>query len=1059
MTNLARLLRISIFVVLFTVLFSAYATMGQTETGTISGLITDETGASVPSAEVQLLNVQRGTTTDARTNGAGIYVFTGIEPGMYQIKVRKPGFKQVDLLSLIVNVQDHIEQNVRLQIGSVSESVTVSSDDLHINTQDATVSTLVDRQFAENLPMNGRTFQTLIELTPGVVVVPSSSFDQGQFSVNGQRASTNYWTVDGASANIGTSPFNPSNGPGGAVGSFSALGGTNSLVSVDALQEFRIQTSTFAPEFGRTPGAQISIVTRSGQNNFHGSAFDYFRNDVLDANDWFANKKGLPKPQERLNDFGGTFSGPILKNRTFFFFSYEGFRLRLPQTALFLVPSLAARQAAAPAVHPYLNLFPLPNGADQGDGTAEFNASYSNRSSLDAYSLRVDQKLGNRLNLFARYNYSPSDLEQRGASGHALSEITKSNILTQTATVGATWSLSATTINELRFNYSQVSATSSSLLDSFGGAIPLSSLPFPSPFNIGNARFHFGIFNFFSNGGNLAAGANANNVQHQINIVDSISLQKRSHSLKFGIDYRRLTPLVGQLQYGQSVFFDNMAGAISNNVSQLETSAGIDATLLFRNLSFFAQDTWHAFPRLTITYGLRWDTDFAPVTLDGPPLPAVTGFNLADLSKLALAPPGTPVFKTPYRNFAPRVGAAYQANTTNKWTTVVRGGFGMFYDLATSDAGNAYLPNGYPLGINKDFFSISLPLTPAQAAPPTIMPPDSAQGELNAFDPHLRTPYTLQWNVALEQALGSHQTISATYVGAAARRLIQSATAFPANQNLRAALLLAGLGYANYNALQVKFDRRMSHGVQALASYTWSHSIDTGSTGSFDKFSNQLPSAIADQNRGDSDFDIRHSFSAGFTYQVPSLTANKFARAVSNGWSLQSVVQARSAPPSDVSDINFFQFADTLLADVRPDAVPGQPRYLFGPQFPGGKAFNAAAYTDPPGDPNTGVPLRQGNVSRNSLRGFGATQWDCAIHRNFAVNERINLQFRAEMFNILNHPNFGQPDSNFGSSRFGQSSQMLGRSLAQGAGSSGGLSPLFQIGGPRSVQLALKLQF
>jgi len=241
--TITRLLRFACGFVLAALCFTC-AAMGQTETATISGLITDDTGAVMPGAEVRLQNIARGTSSSATTNKAGIYVFASVHPGPYQLTVHKPGFKQVDLLNLIVNVQDHIEQNFRLQVGSVSESVTVHADDLHINTEDASVSTVVDRQFAENLPLNGRSFQTLIQLTPGVVLTPSTTFDSGQFSVNGQRGASNYWTVDGVSANIGVGAISPGNGVGGTLGSFSALGGTNGLVSVDALQEFRIQTST-----------------------------------------------------------------------------------------------------------------------------------------------------------------------------------------------------------------------------------------------------------------------------------------------------------------------------------------------------------------------------------------------------------------------------------------------------------------------------------------------------------------------------------------------------------------------------------------------------------------------------------------------------------------------------------------------------------------------------------------------------------------------------------------------------------------------------------------------
>src|SRR5258706_12304066 len=225
----------------------------QTELAGVYGRVTDATGAVIVEAEVEIKNVETGISTTGKTNQDGLYTIPSLHPGHYLINVRRAGFKSVTVTELTLNVQDNVVRNFALQVGSVAETVTVRGDDLHINTTDAAVSTVVDRQFAENLPLNGRSFQTLIQLTPGVVLTPSTQYDSGQFSVNGQRASANYWTVDGVSANIGIGQ-NPGNGAGGALASFTAQGGTNSLVSVDALQEFRIQTSTYAPEFGRTPG-------------------------------------------------------------------------------------------------------------------------------------------------------------------------------------------------------------------------------------------------------------------------------------------------------------------------------------------------------------------------------------------------------------------------------------------------------------------------------------------------------------------------------------------------------------------------------------------------------------------------------------------------------------------------------------------------------------------------------------------------------------------------------------------------------------------------------------
>ena len=338
-----------------------------------------------------------GLQTEVATGSGGSYSFSSVRPARYRMEVEKSGFKVIRLTGMTVNVQENLQENFKLNVGNVSESITVEADAVNVNMTDGTVSTLIDRHFAENLPLNGRSFQTLIMLTPGVVVTATAFDDQGQFSVNGQRADANYFTVDGVSANFGVTGYFPLvQSAGGALPALSVSGGTNSLVSVDAMQEFRVQTSSFAPEYGRTPGGQLSIVTRSGTNAFHGTLFEYFRNSVLDANDWFADLNHLTKPAERQNDFGGVFGGPLVKDKTFLFFSYEGLRLRLPSTQETVVPDTPSRkraQAMSSGILPYLNAYPVANGADLGGGLAQFNSTFSNPSSLDAYSIRVDQVL------------------------------------------------------------------------------------------------------------------------------------------------------------------------------------------------------------------------------------------------------------------------------------------------------------------------------------------------------------------------------------------------------------------------------------------------------------------------------------------------------------------------------------------------------------------------------------------------------------------------------------------------------------------------------------------
>src|ERR1051325_2687926 len=385
------------------------AVYAQSASATLSGTVEDQNGAIVPGVNVTVMNVDTSARRQVNTNESGSFTVPLLPPGRYTITARRDGFSPVEVPNLVLNVGDQKALQIQLKAGDVNAQVTVSSDASTVKT-DGSLGTVVDRQFVANIPLNGRSLQSLISLTPGVVFtgVPknSSSGGGGQFSANGQRTNANGFTVDGVSANYGIGAGNGTlvgQSPSGSLPGFTTLGGTNSLVSVDALQEFKILTSNVAPEFGRTPGAQVQLLTRSGTNIFHGTAFDYLRNDVLDAKDWFANRSGLPKAKERQNDFGGVIGGPIVKKRTFFFFSYEGLRVRQPLTAISIVPTVQARQKLADVVKPFFNAFPIPNLPEFDSGLAQFAASYSDPATLDAYSIRIDHSLGQGIALFGTY--------------------------------------------------------------------------------------------------------------------------------------------------------------------------------------------------------------------------------------------------------------------------------------------------------------------------------------------------------------------------------------------------------------------------------------------------------------------------------------------------------------------------------------------------------------------------------------------------------------------------------------------------------------------------------
>ena len=1023
----------------------------QSTNASLAGRVTDPSKASIAVAKVAAISTATNLRYETNTNTSGEYFLANLPPGTYRLEIEKPGFKKLIKPEMILHVQDALAIDFEMTLGSASETVTVESGAPLVNTESATVSTVIDQKFVDSIPLNGRSFQTLIMLTPGVVVTVTAFDDQGQFSVNGQRADANYFTVDGVSANFGVTGYFPlTQAAGGALPALSVSGGTNSLVSVDALQEFRIQTSSFAPEFGRTPGGQISIVTRSGTNAFHGTLFEYFRNDVLDANDWFGNLNQLPKPAERQNDFGGVFGGPLLKDKTFFFFSYEGLRLRQPSTQETVVPDAASRQQAPATMQPYLKAYPVPNGAELGAGLAQFNASYSNPSTLDAYSIRVDHVINSKLNLFGRYNYSPSDLTQRGPfpPGSAVLNTTEAvSSSVQTLTVGLTELIKPGISNELRANYSNHRVGTKYALDRFGGAVPLpDSLLFPSGFSSTNSLFEM----FIPGVGLYGQGKAATDEQRQVNFVDNLSVTKDRHQLKFGVDYRWLSPFSSPFSYDQFAFFSGVTtdpgGALSGMAAFADAAVQESNALLAQNFSFFGQDTWKISPRLTLTFGLRWDTN--------PPLKGKNAANdpftvvgLNDPATLALAPRGTPLYQTTYGNVGPRVGVAYQLTGGANGGSVLRAGFGIFYDLGSGSLGS--VSSYFPYHAQNSFSPAPFPLSPQDAAPPvlTANPPVST---MVVADPLLKLPRTYQWNVALEQSIGRSQSLSVSYIGAIGRDLFRVTDLINPNPNFQFVALTDNTATSDYHALQLKYQRRFSHGLQALASYSFSHSIDIASTDEISTDHN-TPSAIANPkvDRGESDFDIRHSFTAGVTYDLPSPRSQKAVHAAFGGWSLDTFVIARSAPPDDILGATFVAAGVELTP--RPNVNPGVALVLHGSQYPGGKAFNPAAFTAPP----TG---QQGDFGRNVLRGFGAWQADVALQRQFRLTEKMGLRFRSEFFNIFNHPNFGNPNNDLTSPLFGQSTQTLASFLGSG-GANGGFNPLYQIGGSRSIQLALKLQF
>jgi hypothetical protein len=1023
----------------------------QSTTASLTGRVTDPSKAVIVGAKVVAISASTSMRNETATNGAGEYYLRSLLPGTYRIEVEKPGFKTLIKPDVILHVQDALDIDFEMPVGAASESVTVEGGAPLLNTESASVSTVIDNRFVENMPLNGRSFSALINLTPGVVLVPTNFFEEGQFSVNGQRPDANYFTVDGVSANLGTPVSSFGQGGTGQLPATNAFGGFSNLVSLDALQEFRIQTSTFAPEFGRTPGAQVSVVTKSGTNAFQGTVFEYLRNDIFDANNWFADYKGLKKPALRQNDFGGVLGGPVIKDKLFSFGSYEGLRIRQPQIANTYVPTLAARQSAPAAVQPLLNAFPQPTGGSCPNcpaGTAAFAAGYSDPSSLDSYSGRVDYLLSRTLTLFGRYSYAPSSTVQRagGRFQTSYSNLNHTKALTETVTVGATKTITPNAINELRFNYSLSHGQSFLTLDNFAGAVPPpDSVLFPPSQSPSNSFLgFFGDFNPF--GLSYDVGKIADNRQHQINVTDSFSWSAGSPRMKFGVDYRRLNPEEGSLTYQLEYEFGSLANIVANSVpAAFVASRTADVEMVISNWSLFAQDTWSIARNLTVTYGLRWDYDTAPSSPNG--TPPFTVNEVSDLSTATIAPAGTSLWHPQKDGFAPRLGLAWQARPN----VVLRAGAGIFYDLGYADITNAMI--SFPYIQERIILGTSFPLNASSAAPPpfTLSPPAAV---MSVVDPNHVLPRTYEWNAAVESSITNTDVLTLTYVGARGLKLMRKDIYIAPGPNFSGEFdLLSNHGTSNYDALQAQYRHRLSHGMQMLLSYTWSHSIDDVSSDV--NYQNvPLGQSSSTSERGPSDYDIRNTFSGAVSYDIPGPVSGVLKQVFGN-WSTDSIIYARSAPPVNVvTGLN--PFASSVLSGAsgvqRPDVVPGVPLYLYPAGAPGGKAINPAAFTTP-------VPATaQGDLGRNALRGFGATQWDITLRRQFRFTDRFSLQARADFFNILNHPNFGSPINYLSSPQFGQATQMLNSYLGSG-GQSGGLNPLYQIGGPRSIQLALKLQF
>ncbi len=1115
MLNGDRFRRFAAILVAFAtcVAFSGLAS-AQSTSASVSGRITDSSGAALEGAEVILTNVDTEALQRTISNGEGFYSFPNVAPGNYLMSVHKQSFRSVSVTGITLDLQDKLSRNFVLPVGSISESITVTADSISLNTTDATVSTVIDQTYIKNMPLNGRSFQDLILLTPGVVSSSpqngTSVGNNGEFSVNGQRTESNYYIVDGVSANTGIasaiSQGVQSAGATGSVAAATALGTTQALVSVDDLQEFRVQSSTYSAEYGRNSGGQIAFETKSGTNLWHGTAYDYLRNDAFDASNWFNNFFGTPQQALRQNDFGGTLGGPVRiphlydgKDKTFFFVSYEGLRLTQPEQASVtgvpddcmrgiagptscanLNPVLESvlgitRAPAGPTLLPVVNAFPLANRGelDPVDGLAAYVAGFSSPSSINSTSIRFDQVVNDKMTGFFRFSDTNSNIQSRAvAAPEVIAQIPS---VSRVYTAGVNNIFSSQISNEFRLNYTSSSVLVDNSVVATAGSMPVNA---DGSYNLA-AYLGLGahptaapeiVFTLGNYQDVMQQTSGIVNQQRQWNLVDTVSYSVGAHQFKFGVDYRRLAPI---LVPGSPTVLYNIQSepAIEQDIADGQSQVLNQNTAypLFTNFSAFAQDNWKVWHRLTLSFGVRWEVNPPPGVTRGV-LPYTIALNgSSNPSNWALASSGTPLWHTTWFNFAPRLGVAYVIRDTPGWETVVRGGGGVFFDSGQQLGTQGFFGQGYFATQNlpspSPFVSgaTCTPTGPTECIAsqiPNVQNIAGYVGPTYGFSPHLQLPYTLQWNVSVMQALGEAQALTVSYVGAHGSRLLQANTFLASPTAAYPFLLVQNGSTSDYGALQVQFQRRLARGLTVLASYSWSHCIDWGSANIF-----------IQQQRGNCDFDIRHNLSTAFSYDLANIGQNKFVKAILDHWGVDDRFTARTAFPVFLQGNPQFNSLANQEIPGSYDTIPGQPLYLtgstcnafFSPLFqalgtpnqcPGGRAINPCAFYSIGGPAYPLCPEQNPTVGglapRNQLRAFDAVQMDLAIRREFPIHDRLKLQFRAEAFNVFNHPNFGHITT--AGFAFGLSGSTLNNSL-------GGLSSTYQMGGPRSMQLSLKVIF
>jgi Carboxypeptidase regulatory-like domain/TonB dependent receptor-like, beta-barrel len=1038
----------SLFLLVLPLLLSA-STAAQTLRASIRGTIYDPNHAAIPRAKVALTNVATGETRTVSSGNDGEYAISSLAPGVYELEVVMSSFqKHNERIELFVNQEQRTDVTLVL---SGPDIVGIDSTyEAHLKRDSPSLGTVIENRQIKGLPLDGRNFYELSLLVPGAVPPAQGSAGSTRgdfaFSVNGAREDANNFLLDGVyniDPKLNTFGVRP---------------------SVDAIREFEMLTSTYDASFGRNPGAQVNVILNSGSNDFHGSLFEFMRNAALDARNYFA-PASEPKPKYIRNQFGGSFGGPIKRDRTFFFGDYEGTRAREGITRVTNVPTAQERAGnftqslfGVPidpfTQQPFLGgtiqparinavgsaiaaLYPLPN---RNVAFQNFVSSPTLRDDNDSFDARVDHRLTTKADLTFRYSFGDRDLFEP-FTGPTFSLVPGFGDTvkrrSQNAMGAFTLVLTPNLVNETRVAFSRVAASVTQQASTVNSQV---GLPTISP------RDRDAGLSFISLTGFSPLGDEGNNPQNSVTnvyqVLNNASYVHGDHLIKFGADLRfsqqnafRDVESRGRLQFSPfAQITGNALGDLLLGLPLLTSVARVDNPQQIRTESynFFINDSYRITPQLTLIGGLRYE-------YNSPPVDAQDRANVYDVTTRSLVAVGTngiprSGFDADKNNFAPRVGFAWTVGEDQ--ATVLRGGYGIYYDQSPLAPAEALYFNS-PYFDNNIFFSLpGLPLTldnPFPAFFPFPLP-DSAL----AIQRDLRTGYMQHWNFNVERQIGNKAVLELAYVGSKGTKLL---TARDINQPQPSVLppglpfvprpdprfddidLLESRANSSYNALQARFQQRLSRGFSALASYTWSKSIDDASNFFTSAGDPNFPQNSYDvaAERGRSNFDVRHRLSVSYSYAFPIgkgrnyLADNGWLSTILTGWETFGIVTLQTGRPFTVallSEIDNSGTGRSILgfgANDRPNVVGNPDLSSRTPE----RWFNTAAFAFP-------APGTFGNAGRNILDGPGFQNVNASLMKNTALSERFNLQFRAEVFNLFNHPNFNLPDNFLGSPTFGR---------------------------------------